>query len=180
MACDFITSGRALPCKEGFGGLKAVYFVSSADAASETITYNGTSDSIDSVGSNIPAYKYALEGSSSLTQTPTQDANAGTTYVEQALELQLQILSSEDNDNLRLIMLDRPQIVVEDKMGNFMLCGLEHGCNIGGGSVTTGAAPADMNGYTINFVAMERTFANFIEPSSPSSGVMADAGFTVS
>jgi len=180
MACDFITSGRALPCKEGFGGLNAVYFVGSADAASEVITFNTDSDSIDSVGTSIPAYKYELRSSSALTQTPTQDANAGTTYVEQSLELDLQIMTSEDNDNLRLIMLDRPQIVVEDNMGNFMLCGLEYGCNVSGGSATSGAAAADKNGYSITFSAMEKTFANFIEPSTPSSGVMADAGFSVS
>ena len=27
MACDFITTGRAEPCKDSVGGIKAVYFV---------------------------------------------------------------------------------------------------------------------------------------------------------
>jgi len=182
MACDFITTGRALPCKDGFGGLRAVYFVGSTDVAGESIVYNSDSDSIDSVGTAVPCYKYDLEGSSALTQTPNQDPTQGTTNVTQVLDLDLHQLTSADNDNLKLIMLDRPQIVVEDKMGNFFLVGLEYGCNVSGGDgVTTGAAAADKSGYSIQFTATEKTFANFVEPSTATSGdIMVDAGFLVS
>ena len=31
MACDFITSGRAEPCKDSVGGINAVYFVDFGD-----------------------------------------------------------------------------------------------------------------------------------------------------
>ena len=46
MACDFITTGRAEPCKDSVGGIKAVYFVDGVTV----VTYNSTDeDVIDAV-----------------------------------------------------------------------------------------------------------------------------------
>ena len=38
----------------------------------------------------------------------------------------------------------RPHIAVEDRNGNFLLCGLEHGMEVTGGSIATGTAFGDL------------------------------------
>ena len=64
-------------------------------------------------------------------------------------------------------------------MGNLLLAGLEHGCDVTGGTVVTGGAMGDMSGYTLSFTGMERFPANFInktEGQSASAALIA-AGF---
>jgi hypothetical protein len=45
--------------------------------------------------------------------------------------------------------------------------GLEHGAEVTGGTIVTGAAMADLSGYTLTFNAQELKPANFVD--SPTS-----------
>jgi len=62
-----------------------------------------------------------------------------------------------------LLAYGRPHIIVEDYNGNAYLVGREHGADVTGGTIASGAAMGDMSGYTLTFNAMERTPANFID-----------------
>jgi hypothetical protein len=63
MACD-LTTGRAVPCKDVVGGIKAVYFADYGDLGA--ITYDVTNtDAIDSFAGTPPAYQYDVKGNSS-------------------------------------------------------------------------------------------------------------------
>ena len=62
----------------------------------------------------------------------------------------------------------RPHIVVVDYNGNAFLMGREHGADVTGGTVVSGAAMGDLSGYTLSFSAQELTPANFID--SPIAG----------
>ena len=64
MACD-LTKGRALPCRESVGGIKAVYFVDFGDLG----TISLTSDEVTDMTGTFSAYKYELKGASSVEQT---------------------------------------------------------------------------------------------------------------
>ena len=44
-----------------------------------------------------------------------------------------------------------------------MLMGLEHGADVSGGTIVTGAAMGDLSGYTLTLSAMERKPANFMD-----------------
>ena len=57
----------------------------------------------------------------------------------------------------------RPHIIVQDYNGNAFLMGAEHGCDVNGGTIVTGAGMADMSGYTLTFSAQEQVPANFLE-----------------
>jgi len=59
MACD-LTKGRALPCRESVGGLKAVYFVDFGDLGTLTLS----SDEVTDMTGTFSAYKYELKGTS--------------------------------------------------------------------------------------------------------------------
>ena len=160
MACD-LTKGRALPCRESVGGLKAVYFVDFGDLGDVTLTSN-TDDTISDMDGTFSAYKYALKGTSSVEQTINASRENGTVFFDQAVSLTLPQLSKEDNNELKLLAYGRPHIVVEDYNGNAYLVGRENGADVTGGTIASGAAMGDMSGYTLTFNAMERTAANFI------------------
>tara|TARA_B100001093_G_C26814509_1_gene1009060 strand:- start:900 stop:1448 length:549 start_codon:yes stop_codon:yes gene_type:complete len=159
MACD-LTKGRKEPCKDSVGGIKAVYF---ADFGDITIAYDSTdTDVVDDLGT-VTVFKYELKGNSSFEQTITSSRENGTTFFEQALNLTLKKLTVQDHKELKLMSYGRPHIVVEDYNGNAFLMGAEHGCDVTGGTIATGAAMGDMSGYTLTFSAMEQVPANFLE-----------------
>ena len=159
MACD-ITDGRLLPCKDTVGGLKNVYFINYDTADDLTESADDTIASTEFTGTT--AYQYALKGTSSLTQNITSSRENGTTFFEQVLELTLPKLSTADNKEIKLLAFGRPRIVVEDYNGNFFVVGREHGADVTGGTVVTGAAMGDLSGYTLTFTGMEKKPANFI------------------
>ena len=168
MACD-ISLGRLEPCKDSSGGLKAVYFVNWGDATG--YTYDGTNTGvIDAVAGTPSAYKYDLKGTSSFTQTITSSRENGTTFFQQELALTLKKLSIVDHKQIKLLAYGRPQVIVEDNNNNFFLCGTEHGMDVTGGTIVTGAAMGDLSGYTITLTGMEPVPANFFFNSITAAG----------
>ena len=161
MSCN-IDTGRTLPCRDSVGGLKNVYFINYSAAASiplvntagseDTVAFDGVWDTTN--------YEYALKGTSSLTTNIQASRENGTVAFEQVLEFTLPKLSKEDNYQVKLLAWGRPRIVVEDYNGNYFLVGREHGADVTGGTVVTGAAMGDLSGYTLSFTAMELTPAN--------------------
>lgn len=160
MACD-ITSGRTLPCKDGIGGIKNVYF---ANYGGISVTEEADDSVLATAFAGDTFYKYDINnGASSLTQNIQSNRENGTTAFEQVLELTLPRLSKEDNYEIKLIAFGRPHIVVEDYNSNFWFVGKENGADVTGGSIVTGAAMGDLAGYTLTLTAMERKPANFID-----------------
>jgi len=163
MACD-ISLGRLEPCKDSNGGLKAVYFVNWGDIGYNTISYGSgnQTDAIDEITGSPNAYRYELKGTSSFTQTITSSRENGTTFFQQELALTLKKLSIVDNKQIKLLAYGRPQVIVEDNNSNFFFCGLEHGMDVTGGTIVTGAAMGDLSGYTLTLTGMEPVPANFL------------------
>lgn len=176
MACD-LTKGRKEPCKDVVGGLKAVYFTDFGDYG----TVTQTDDEITDMDGTFTAYKYELKGNSSFEQAITSSRENGTTFFEQTLNLTLKKLSKEDNKELKLLAFGRPHVAVEDYNGNVFVMGLEHGAEVTGGSISTGAAMGDLSGYTLTLSASELKPANFVDSpaaADPFDG-MASATVTV-
>lgn len=174
MSCD-ITRGRLEPCKDGVGGLKAVYFVNKGDIDLTAVTYDITdTDVITSAGAAINSYKFDIRGASTYTENIQSSRENGTTTFEQVLELQLTKLTKEDHKTIKLLAYGSPSILIEDNNGNVFLAGLEHGMDITGGTVVSGGSMSDMSGYTLTFSGMERAPANFL-----ATGDISGAGFGV-
>jgi hypothetical protein len=171
MACD-IAKGRKEPCKDVVGGIKNLYFVNYGDLGTVDITDDATGEEITDisgytgdVAGNLTCYKYEVKGNSSLEQTVNSSRENGTTFYEQTLNLTLKKLSKLDNKELKLMAYGRPHVVVEDYNGNYMMVGLEHGADVSGGTVVTGAAMGDLSGYTLTLTAMEKKPAVFMKNS---------------
>lgn len=162
MACD-LTLGRKEPCKDVVGGIRAVYFTDFGDYG----TVTQTNDEITDMTGTFTAFKYELKGNSSFEQTITASRENGTTFFEQTLSLTLKKLTKEDNKELKLLAYGRPHVAVEDYNGNVFVMGLEHGAEVTGGTIVTGAAMGDLSGYTLTLSAQELLPANFV--SSPTA-----------
>ncbi len=159
MACN-ITAGRAVPCKDVVGGIKAIYFANYGDVGVAT---TGSSDEVTDFDTDFTAYKYDVKGNSSLEQAITSSRDNGTTFFEQTLNLTLTKLSKEDHKEIKLLAYGRPHVFVQDYNDNCFAVGLEHGADVEGGSIVTGAAMGDLSGYTLTLVAREVLPANFLE-----------------
>jgi hypothetical protein len=157
MACD-LTLGRKEPCKDVVGGIRAVYFTDFGDYG----TVSQTNDEITDMTGTFTAFKYELKGNSSFEQTINASRENGTTFFEQTLNLTLKKLSKEDNKELKLLAYGRPHVAVEDYNGNVFVMGLEHGAEVSGGTIVTGAAMGDLSGYTLTLSAQETKPANFV------------------
>lgn len=169
MSC-LLTSGRTEPCKNSVGGLKAVYFIDYGTLGDVSFV-SSTSAEIDTVAGTPTAYKYDLKGTSSFEQTITSSRENGTTFYDQTLNLTFKKLDKDTNDEIALLAVARPHVVVEDNNGNLFLSGLEHGADVNGGTIVTGAAMGDLNGYTLTLNAQEIKPANFLSQDLATTGI---------
>ena len=176
MACD-LTAGRKVPCKDVIGGIVRAWFCDFGELG----TVTKTADEITDMTGTITLLQYDLKGTNSLETAITSSRENGTTFFEETLTLTLPKLSKEDNKELKLMAYGRPHIAVEDRNGNFFLCGLEHGMEVTGGSIATGTAFGDLSGYTLTLSAQELKPANFVDSpiaADPFDG-MASATVTI-
>ena len=160
MAC-LLTSGRALPCKSSVGGLKAVYFADYGTLGDATIV----AGEITAVAGTPDFFKYDIKGSSSLETAITSSRENGTTFYTQTLNLTLTTLDKATQEEIKLLAAARPHVAIEDYNGNFFMVGLEHGAEVTGGTIVSGAAMGDLSGFTLTLEAMETSPAFFVTPS---------------
>ena len=159
MACD-LTKGRKEPCKDVVGGIKAVYF---ADFGDITIAFDSVdTDVVEDLGT-VTVFEYEVKGNSSFEQTINSSRENGTTFFEQTLNLTLHKLTVQDHKELKLLAFGRPHVIVQDYNNNAFLMGAEHGADVSGGTIVTGAAMGDLSGYTLTLTGMETKLANFLE-----------------
>jgi hypothetical protein len=160
MACN-VTSGRVLPCKAGYGGIKAAYFFD-LDALG-ALTY--TDGVITAIAGTPTVYEYDVKNTSSLETAINSSRETGTTFYEQTLSLTLTYLDAPTQEQIKLIAWGRPSVAVEDYYGNMFIAGLENGMELSGGTIGTGTQPGDLSGSTLTLVGQEVDPATFITPA---------------
>ena len=164
MACD-ITRGRLIDCKDTIGGLKAIYICKAynnnieavANINTTEMTSAGFASWSSASGGATTVFKYDLiPNLSSMTVNINSDNANGTAFFEQTLSVVLQKIDHDTTNELRLMAYSRAQIFVLDQNDNCFLLGIENGCHVTGGTVITGTAMGDQNGYTIEWGAQEK------------------------
>ena len=169
MACT-LTTGRKIPCKSAFGGIKKVLFADYGTIASIAVD-STTKEATITDGSPAPSwFEYDVKGNSSLETTVTSSRENGTTFYTQTLNLTLTYLDAKTQAELQTLAVSRPYIVVVDYYGNNFLCGFENGMECTGGTVVTGVAAGDLSGFTLSFEGLEETAPYFLD-----AAVSADA-----
>jgi len=173
MAC-ILTTGRKVPCKSAFGGIKKVLFADFGTIAS--IAVDGTTkEATITNGTPAPSwFEYDVKGNSSLETTVTSSRENGTTFYTQTLNLTLTYLDAKTQAELQILAVSRPYAVVVDYYGNSFLCGLENGMELTGGTVVTGAAAGDLSGFTLTFEGMEETAPYFLDAAVTASATQIE------
>ena len=171
MSCT-ITTGRKLPCKSAFGGIKKVYFANFGDNAIGQITVAANGEA--SFDGTPTWYEFDVKGNSSLETTVTSSRENGTTFYTQTLNLTLTYLDALTQQELQTLAVARPYVVVEDYYGNSFLCGFENGMECTGGTVVTGAAAGDLSGFTLTFEGMEETAPYFLATAVTGDAAQVD------
>jgi len=166
MACTALTRGRTLNCNRISGGISAVYFAVLDQITSitydTTVAPNGVReiDDID-MGTNS-IYKYALPlGTSSLTDTIVGSRENGTVYYTPTINLVYNKLSKEDQQEIKLMAATKTVVFAElnQQLSNghnvIVALGAVNGMELNAGTMDSGAAWGDRNGYTLTFDGME-------------------------
>ena len=171
MACNLAT-GRKVPCKSAFGGIKTVFM---ADFGTITgLTIDATTKEVTAFAGSPSWYQYDVKGNSSLETTVTSSRENGTTFYTQTLNLTLTFLDAKTQAELQTVAVARPYVVVEDYYGNSFLCGFENGMELTGGTVVTGAAAGDLSGFTITMEGMEERAPYFLTTAVTTSAAQID------
>lgn len=176
MSCD-IAQGRLEACKSGVSGLDAIYFINFGDfnpdptTAGGDVLYSTTSgyeDTISDIANVASLYKFELKGANSFEQTIQTSRDNGTTFFEQVLTVQLKKQDVATHKTVKLLAYGRPHIVVKTRDNQFFIAGLQRGCDVTAGTISSGTAMGDFNGYNLTFTGMENLPANFLNTNSES------------
>tara|TARA_R110002012_G_scaffold121489_1_gene270958 strand:+ start:503 stop:1027 length:525 start_codon:yes stop_codon:yes gene_type:complete len=160
MACT-LTTGRKVPCKSAVGGLKTVYFADFGTLGAATIS----GGEVTALAGSPALFQFDIKGNSSLETAINSSRENGTTFYESTLNLTLTFLEKATQEELKLIAHARPHVFVEDYNGNYFVMGLEHGAEVTGGTIVSGAAMGDLSGFTLTLVAQETAPPYFITGS---------------
>ncbi len=170
MACTNLTKGRGLDCNRISGGVKKVFF--SVFDENVSYTYDATNkleiDAIDWNSTTIYEYVTPL-GVASVSDTITGSRENGTIYYTPTVNIMLNKLTKEDQNEIKLLGQTKVRIFAQlnQQLANghdvFIALGMANGLTLNAGSMDTGAAWGDRNGYTLTFDGLEALPFAFLE-----------------
>jgi hypothetical protein len=183
MACN-LTAAIGLNCKDTVGGIKAIYFSDFQVAGYGGMTF--VAGALDGIAVTQECFRYDVQpNTASLTTTVTNEP-AGSASYDSALEITLNILKQTTSEELQLLIQTRVFAYILDANDNVYCIGLQNGCTVTAGTFVTGAARADMQGYTLTVTAGESEYPPTITASTdsaaanwPFDAVDAGVAFTV-
>ena len=164
MACgNTLTSGIALDCFNQVGGIEVAYVTSFSGSALTLVESAGevSSITIDGVAvtteaalaTDLNVFEVEKQ-SSTLTETGTFAADAGTAFYTSVASLLFNKMSSEKQEVLSTLGKNKLCVILKDNNGKFWLVGNENGATVSNSTSTTGTAWADRNNMTIEFTGI--------------------------
>ena len=160
MSCN-LTSGRVVPCRNKSGSIKRVYFADFGTLGAIT----ESAGLISALGGTPVFYQFDVRGTSNLDTVVTSSRENGTTFYTQTLTLQLQYYDRATSEQIKLLAVGRPHIVVVDADDNHTVVGKINGAELTTGNFTVGANMGDFNGFNLTFEALETSPPDFITAS---------------
>ena len=162
MACTNLTKGRGLDCNRISGGVKKIFFsvYDEIDSWAYDVSNPLEIDTIDFGGNTIYEYVMPL-GVASITDTIVGSRENGTIYYTPAVNVILNRLTKEDQNEIKLLGATKVRIFAQlnQQLTNghdvFIALGMENGLQLNAGTMDTGAAWGDRNGYTLTFDGLE-------------------------
>ena len=166
MACTNLTKGRGLDCNRISGGVKFIYF---GVYDQFTAPIDGTGIAVTSgevvdieMGAGTGLYRYSMPlGVASVTDTIVGSRDNGTIYYTPTAQVLFNRLTKEDQNQIKLLGATKVVIFAQlnQQLANghdVIIClGRVNGMELNAGTMDTGAAWGDKNGYTLTFDGME-------------------------
>ena len=175
MACE-ISHGRVEECKDSVSGLKAIYIINYDDLNEDSAVFDtGTTDEEDELVSWTPVdtatalniYKYELKSTANaLNTTINASRDNGTTFFSQELVVNLKRQDVVTHKQVKLLAYGRPRIIARSMTDQFFMLGFAQGCDVSAGTIGSGAALGDFNGYQLTFTAEEELPPLFIDAAT--------------
>jgi len=167
MACTNLTKGRGVDCNRISGGIKYIYFgvLDQFTAPIETTGLVVSSGEVTDIemASNI-LYRYAVPmGVASALDTVVGSRENGTIYYTPTVEVVFNRLSKEDQAEIKLLGATKTVIFCQlnQQLANghdiIIAMGVVNGMEMNAGTITSGAAWGDRNGYNLSFDGMEQS-----------------------
>ena len=162
MACTALTKGRGLDCNRIAGGVKKIFF--SVYDEDVSYTYDGSNPlEIDAIDWNATTiYEYVMPlGVASVTDTITGSRENGTIFYTPTVNIILNKLTKEDQNEIKLLGATKVRIFAQlnEQLANghdvFIALGMSNGMELNAGTMDSGAAFGDRNGYTLTFDGLE-------------------------
>ena len=158
MACA-ITKGRGVGCKTAFAGIKNIYII---DYSTVVAALGDTAGTVTlPTDDTAEFFKFEVKGGqTSLETSVTSSRENGTTFYESTLNITFQVLDVATQEEIKLLNRGRAQYVVElypngEGTTKYLLVGKDNGAEITGGTIVSGAAAGDLQGFTLTAVATE-------------------------
>lgn len=182
MACTALTKGRGLDCNRISGGIKFIYFAV-YDQVTSIPTANGEITDLE-MGSNS-LYRYTMPlGVASLQDTITGSRENGTIFYTPSVNIILNRLTKEDQNQIKLlgqtkviIFAQLNQTVTATGHDAIVCLGSVNGMELNAGTMDSGAAFGDRNGYTLTFDGLENQPFQFVPDYT--TNPFDNAGFTL-
>jgi hypothetical protein len=166
MACTNLTKGRGLDCNRVSGGVKYIYFgvydqFTAPIDGTGILVVNSEITDIE-MGAGTGLYRYTVpRGSTTITDTITGNTDNGTIFYTPTVNMVLNRLTKEDQNEIKL--LGQTQVVCFAQLnaqlanGHDVIVGLGvvNGMSLNAGTIDSGAAFGDRNGYTLTFDGLE-------------------------
>ena len=166
MACTPLTKGRGLDCNRISGGVKFIYFgvLDQFTAPIETAGIVQTLGEVTDINMDalMELYRYTMPlGVASITDTIVGSRENGTIYYTPTAQVLFNRLSKEDQNQVKL--LGATKVVVFAQLNQqltnghdiIVAMGVVNGMELNAGTIDSGAAWGDKNGYTLTFDGME-------------------------
>tara|TARA_R110002020_G_scaffold251169_1_gene465111 strand:+ start:831 stop:1415 length:585 start_codon:yes stop_codon:yes gene_type:complete len=166
MACTALTKGRGLDCNRISGGVKYIYFgvYDQFTSPIDTVGIVQATGEISDIemGSGTGLYRYTTPlGVASVTETIVGSTENGTIYYTPTVNVILNRLTKEDQNQIKLLGSTKVVIFAQlnEQLANghdvIIGLGVTNGMTLNAGTMDSGAAFGDRNGYTLTFDGME-------------------------
>jgi len=168
MSCTALSKGRFLDCSRIAGGVKYIYFAVYDQVGGVTRASGEITDIEMTIGATTyELYRYTMPlGAASITETITGSTENGTIFYTPTANIVLNRLTKEDQNEIKLLAQTKVMIfaqlneklVTAGVVGTHDVIvgmGIENGMALNAGSMDSGAAFGDRNGYTLTFDGLE-------------------------
>ena len=165
MACTALSKGRGLDCSRISGGVRFIYFgvLDQFDTPIETTGIVQSAGEVTDIemGANV-LYRYTMPlGVASVTDTIVGSRENGTIYYTPTAQVLFNRISKEDQNQIKLLGATKVVVFAQlnQQLANghdiIVAMGVVNGMELTAGTIDSGAAWGDKNGYTLTFDGME-------------------------